>query len=88
VERKTVLQLAPETERLARQVAAHVGRDPDALIRATLQREAKALGIPGAPAHERKMTSAEMLAFGRRIAARPVLDPRSADEIANDLNAL
>lgn len=32
------------------------------------------------------MTAAEMQAFGRRVAARPILDLRSSREIVDDLS--
>ncbi len=83
-----MLQLTPGTEQLARRVAARLGREPGAdPIRAALGREARALGIDAdEPPVRRKMTAAEMLDFGRRVAARPLLDPRSPREITDDLN--
>jgi len=36
----------------------------------------------------KRMTVEEMLAMGRKVAARPVLDPRSPQEIADDLNQI
>lgn len=85
-----MLQLTPDTEQLARRVAARLGREPNDLIRAALEREAKVLGITdtGEPPVRRGMTAAEMLAFGRKVAARPILDPRSPQEIADDLNEI
>ncbi|MDX0500904.1 hypothetical protein GOL96_30430 [Sinorhizobium medicae] len=83
-----MLQLTHDTEQLARRVAARVGRKPEDLIRAALEREAKALGVSDALPAKRRMTAAEMLAFGKKVAARPILDPRSPQEIADDLNAL
>ncbi|MDR2836960.1 MAG: hypothetical protein LBV49_00035 [Azonexus sp.] len=82
-----MLQLAPETERLARRVAARVGRAPDEVIRATLQREATALGIAPPPGRKR-MTVEEMLALGDKVTALPLLDRRSPQEIAVELDAL
>lgn len=83
-----MLQLTPDTEQLVRIVAAHLGREPDDLIRAALEREARALGIADTdePSAKHRMTAAEMQAFGRRVAARPILDLRSPREIADDLN--
>lgn len=83
-----MLQIAHDTEQLARKVAARLGRKPEDVIRAAIEREAKALGVTDeAPAHKR-MTAAEILEFGKRAAARPVLDPRSPQEIVDDINAL
>lgn len=83
-----MLQLTPHTEQLARRVAARLGREPDDLIRAALEREAEILGIAEEPTVRHRMTAAEMLAFGRKVAARPILDPRSPQEIADDLNGI
>ncbi len=83
-----MLQLTPDTEKLARQVAARVGRNPEDLIRDALEREAKALGIANETPTRKRMTAAEMLAFGERMTALPLLDPRSPQEIADDLNEL
>lgn len=66
-----MLQLTPDTEQLARRLAARLGREPDDLIRAALGIEADELPV------RRRMTVAEMQAFGRRVAARPMLDPRN-----------
>ena len=39
-----MLQLCDETERLAGMIAARIGGKPEEVIRAALEREAKALG--------------------------------------------
>jgi antitoxin VapB len=86
IERKIMLQLAPQTEQLARRVAARLGRKPDDLIRDVIENQAKALGVRNEPRARKRMTAVEMLALGREIAAMPVLDPRSPQQIADDLN--
>lgn len=83
-----MLQLTPDTEQLARRLAARVGRAPEDLIRAAIEREAKALGLSDEPPARRRMTADEMVAYGRKVAAMPILDPRSPGEIADDLNEL
>ena len=40
-----MLQLTHDTEQLARKIAARVGRSPDDIIRAALEREAQSLGV-------------------------------------------
>lgn len=85
-ERKTMLQLTEDTERLARQVAARMGRQPEEAIRTVLEREAKALGVPTEPPTNKRMTVEQMLALGDKMTALPLLDPRSPQEIADDLN--
>lgn len=83
-----MLQLTPGTEQLVRRVAARLGREHDDLIRAVLEREAEVLGIAGTddPPVRRRITAAEILAVGRSVAARPILDLRSPQEIADNLN--
>jgi antitoxin VapB len=83
-----MLQLTHDTEQLARRVAARVGRKPEELIRAALEREAKALGVAMDVPSKARMTVEQMLALGERVSALPLLDPRSPSEIMDDLNAL
>jgi antitoxin VapB len=84
--RTAMLLLAPDTEQLARRVAARVGRKPEDLIHAALEREAKALGVADELPVRTRMTAAEMLVLGREVAAMPILDRRSPREIAEDLS--
>jgi antitoxin VapB len=81
-----MLQLTQETEQLARTVATRLGREPQDCIRLALERQALAFSAADEPPAKRRMTAAEMLAFGKKVAALPILDPRSPQEIADDLN--
>jgi len=81
-----MLQLTQETEQLARRVAARLGREPGDCIRLALERQARAFSVADQPPARRRMTAAEMLAFGKKVAALPILDRRSPREIADDLN--
>lgn len=83
-----MLHLTQDTEKLARQVAARVGRRPEEVIRTALEREAKTLGVSTDSPPRKRMTAAEMLAYGERMTALPLLDPRSPQEIADDLNEI
>lgn len=83
-----MLQLTHDTEQLARKVAAHVGRRPEELIRAALEREAKELGVFTEQPAKRRMTVEQMVALGRKVSSLPLLDPRSPKEILDDLNEL
>ena len=65
-----MLQLCNETERLAGMSAARIGGKPEDVIRAALEREAKALGVTDAPTKS-ILTVAEILTFGARAARRP-----------------
>lgn len=79
-----MLQLTQETERLARLVAAPSGGSAEDVIRAALEREARALGISD-DRRLRRQTAVQMLMVGAEIAALPVLDPRTPREIMDDL---
>ncbi|PDV89189.1 hypothetical protein CO652_06020 [Rhizobium sp. H4] len=81
-----MLQVPQETERLARLVADRTGRSAEDVVRIAIEREAITFGVLDKPKH--RMTAEEMLAFGERIAAMLVLDPRSPQEIMDDLNAI
>jgi antitoxin VapB len=83
-----MLQLTQETEQLARRVAARLGREPEDCIRSALEHEAWALNVADAPPRRRRMTVEQMLALGNKVASLPLLDPRSPQEIADDLNEL
>ena len=83
-----MLQLTHDTEQLARKVAARIGRRPEDLIRAALEREAKALGVQTDEPIKHRMTVEQMMAFGTKVSALPLLDPRSPKEILDDLNEL
>ena len=82
-----MLLLTPETEQLARRVAARLGRKPEDLIRFAIDREAKVLGVVYKPPARQKITVADIMEFGEKAGARPILDPRSPQEIADDISA-
>ena len=81
-----MLQLTHDTEQLARKVAARVGRRPDDLIRAALEREAAALGVSTDLPVRNRMTVEQMMAIGEKVSALPLFDPASPKEILDDLN--
>lgn len=83
-----MLHLTQETERLARRVAARAGKQAEDVIRSALENEAKVLGLSDDLAPRQRMTAEEMLAVGDRIGRLPLLDPRSPDEIMDELNEL
>jgi antitoxin VapB len=80
-----MLILPPETERLAQRLAAAQGTTPATAVQRALEKSAREAGISEGPRPPR-MTVEEMLEAGRRVAALPVLDPRSPKEIADDIN--
>lgn len=76
----------PETERLARDLAARSGESVEAVVRAALKDRADATPAPSAaqaeaPPEVQSRRRAALLAFREEIAKLPVLDPRSPDEI-------
>ncbi len=81
-----MITLSQETEALARRLA-DVRRIPvEEAVRQALEASAREAGVqaPG----RRRMTVEEMLALGAEIAAMPLLDRRSPQEIADDLDSL
>ena len=85
-----MIDLTHETEALAKRLAEAQRLSVDAAIRRALERQATAAGIAGDAMRpsRRRMSIEEMLAVGDEIAAMPLLDPRSPQEIMDDLNAV
>lgn len=82
-----MLALTHETEALARRVAAAKQLPVEDAVRRALENEARAAGLELGGARRRRMSADEMLALGGEIAALPLLDPRSAREIVDDVDA-
>ncbi len=87
-----MLDLSQETEALARRLAAAQRLSVDDAIRAALEERARSTGLAREP---QGRSPAEIAArrdslkrFAAEIAAMPVLDPRSVEEIVDDINAL
>jgi len=78
----TNLPANPETERLAKNIAEATGRPLPVVVREAMAAKAEADGI-GAEGHPRrkKLNFAKLNAILERAARRPVLDPRTPDEI-------
>jgi antitoxin VapB len=90
-----MINLSHETEALAKRLAEAQRVTVDAAIRQALEEKARASGVMPEP-RRRRDTSPEAIAARRAsmdriaadIAAMPVLDPRSPQEIMDDINAL
>jgi antitoxin VapB len=82
-----MIDLSHETEALAKRLADAQRLSVDAAIRRALEKQAEIAGEAMRPAR-RRMSIEEMLAVGDEIAAMPLLDPRSPQEIMDDLNAI
>lgn len=80
-----MIELSPETETLARKLAAAQPQSVDAVVHGSLEDRARVVGIE-TQSVRRRMSAERMLAVGRAIAAMPLLDPRSATEIMDDIN--
>lgn len=76
-----MLALPPETEQLARLLAARGGTTPEAIVADAIEAKAREAGMATLPRDRPKATLDELMAIARHCAALPLLDPRSADEI-------
>jgi antitoxin VapB len=75
-----MLEVAGETENLARFIAQKTGKTPYAVVQEALESNALAHGI--LPKRKRKEIDVERVkAIIERASSRPVLDTRSDDEI-------
>jgi antitoxin VapB len=92
-----MIELSQETEALAQRLAAAQRLSVDEAIRLALEERARATGLALAPKSVKpRDNSPEAIAarraalqrFAAEIAAMPVLDPRSVEEIVDDINAL
>ena len=72
--------LDAETEQLALAIAAKTGEGINDIVKAAVEARARAVGIKCSTSSSDDRFKA-MLAIAQRAARRPVLDPRSADEI-------
>jgi antitoxin VapB len=89
-----MIQLSRQTEALARKLAASQGISAEDAVKQAVERSARELGMAVEP--ERREPSdaaiaerkARMERIAAEIASMPVLDPRTVDEIVDDLNAL
>ncbi len=74
------IALATEVEQLARQLADKTGTTPENAIKEAVEERARALGV-GLDAPPERFDEAAVRAIMARVAARPVLDDRTPDEI-------
>lgn len=90
-----MINLSQETEDLAKRLAAAQRLSVEDTIRLALEEKARAAGVVTEPPRRRDQSPAAVAArresldrISAKIAAMPVLDPRSPREIMDDLNAL
>jgi antitoxin VapB len=74
--------LPPETEQLARRVAEHSGKTPENVLREAVEMQAQIAGVAvTATAAPRTPDVERAREIARRISSRPLLDPRSPQDI-------
>jgi len=84
-----MITLSRETEALAKRLAEAQHLSVDDAVKLALEKQAHELRVAAMPRPARRRMSVEaMLALGDEIAAMPILDTRSPQEIMDDLNAL
>ncbi len=92
-----MIQLSQETEALAQRLAAAQQLSVDDAIRQALEARARGAGLAAVPAPEQpRDNSPEAIAarraalqrFAATVSALPDLDPRSVEEIVDDINPL
>jgi len=81
-----MISLSEEVEAIVKAKAASTGRTPDEILREALARTGEVLPWrSSAPAPPANMSHAELIAameeIAVRSATRPIVDPRSVDEI-------
>ena len=87
--------VSPETEALARRLADAQSISVEDAVARALEASARAAGVLPEPRQPRDLSpeavarrNAAMERIARKIAAMPVRDPRSPEEIMDDLNRL
>ncbi len=90
-----MINLSQETEALAKRLAAAQSLSVEDAVRLALEEKARAAGVVMEPRHLRDQSPEAVAArhartnrFVAELAAMPVLDRRSPNEIMDDLNAL
>ena len=74
------MTITAEIEQLARLVAIKTGKTPDDILKEAVEARARAAGIAPSPTR-RNFDDARVKAIIARVAALPLLDGRTADEI-------
>jgi plasmid stability protein len=81
-----MITLSPETEKLARLVAARRGKTPEEILKEGVETEARIAGVAVAAssASGKEIDVARVRDIARRIASRPLHDKRSPRDIRDD----
>jgi antitoxin VapB len=83
-----MIALSPETEALAQRFAAAQNLSVEAAIAMAVKTQARLAGVEPGARKARRMTFEQMMAIGAEIAAMPLLDARTSNEIVDDINAI
>ena len=75
------LQIPLEVEQLARLVAIKTGKTPGDILKEAVEARAEAAGIAARPRSSPEEIEARIKEIAERVAALPILDDRSPDEI-------
>ncbi|MEA2878922.1 MAG: antitoxin VapB [Hyphomicrobiales bacterium] len=80
-----MITVPPETEELARRVAARRGSAPEDVVRAGVELEAQIAGVPFEAAKPRKEINLERVReIIRDVSSAPLLDKRSPKDILDE----
>jgi hypothetical protein len=79
-----MMTVPPETEQLARRVAAQSGTTPEEVLRKAVETEALLAGVAVSGIAGRKGDPDRAREFIRRVASKPLLDERPAKEILDE----
>ncbi len=75
------LQIPLEAGQLARLAGIKTGKTPDVILKEAVEARAEAAGIAARPHRSPKEIEARIKEIAERVAALPILDDRSPDEI-------
>jgi antitoxin VapB len=81
-----MINLPAETERLVRLMAAHRGKTPEDVLKEAVENQARLVGISVSAAlgQNDRIDMDRVRQIIDRVASRPLLDPRSPDEILDE----
>jgi antitoxin VapB len=80
------IELSPATLAMAQRLALANGTSVANVVERAVEESARAAGVASEPPPRRRMTLEEVRAMAARIAALPLLDPRSPQEIIDEIN--
>jgi antitoxin VapB len=82
------IELSPATLAMAQRLALAKGTSVAAIVERAVEESARAAGVATEAPPRRRMTVEQMQALAAEIAAMPLLDPRSPQEIIDEINEI